>query len=180
MIKLKSLLVLCEEYREDTAIEKFIEALPKYGLRFHLPTIGDDFKPNPEAFSVGGTVYPTVTNANKTVKVALDRTDIFERDGRVWVGSASKQLINGFVMQAIVTDPEHRGRGEARETLKNLLKAADEASLTLKLEVAPIKNFIKRGQKNLTRNQLEKWYAKHGFEKNKNLSIMTRNPKNNL
>lgn len=167
MIKLKLLLL----EGDDAIIEKFISLLPKYGLEYHTPL------ESKHSFGWRGSIYPTVTDTAHTVKVGLDRTDIFGHNGSVWVGDSSRPMLNGYVVQAIVTDPEHRGKGRAKEALKSMLSAADEAGLLLKLEPVPMKDFIKRGDKKLSQSQLQKWYSKYGFEKSKEANIMTRNPR---
>lgn len=154
----------------DDIIEKFISLLPKYGMEYHAPE-------SEHSFHWRGSMYPTVTDKDHFVKIGLDRTNIFNRQGQVWIGDPSRPLLNGFVMQAIVTDPPQRGKGKARETLKALLQSADEAGLLLKLEPVPMKDFIKRGQKSMTKDQLRKWYGSHGFEKDPEANIMTRTPK---
>jgi GNAT superfamily N-acetyltransferase len=168
MIRLKSLIL--EKY-DDAVIEKFISLLPKYNLEYHSPQESE------HAFKWRGNIYPTITDKEKIVKVALDRTDIFSREGNVWVGDPSRPMLNGYVIQAIVTDPEHRGKGKASDILRRMIKAADEAGLKLKLEPVPMKDFIKKKEKKLTQPQLQKWYSKHGFEKDKGANIMVRNPK---
>lgn len=173
MIKLKTLII---ESIDDSVIEKFLSLIPKYGLEYHQPLANDDSL-NKNAFSWRGSTYPTITDKEHIVQVALDRTDIFGRDGHVWGADPSRPLVNGYVLQAIVTKPEHRGQGKAKDILKKILQAADEAGLLLKLEIAPMKDFIKRGDKKLSRTQLEKWYARHGFQKAKDVNIMTRMPK---
>lgn len=167
MIKLKSLLL----EGNDAIIEKFISLLPKYGLEYHTPL------ESKHSFEWRGSIYPTLTNKDHTVKVALDRTDIFGHNGSVWVGDSSRPMLNGYVIQAIVTDPEHRGKGKAKEVLKSILSAADEAGLLLKLEPVPMKDFIKQGDEKLSASQLQKWYSKNGFKKSKEANIMTRNPR---
>jgi len=167
MIKLKSLLL----EGDDPIIEKFISLLPKYGLEYHAPL------ESKHSFEWRGSIYPTVTDTSHTVKVGLDRTDIFGREGNVWVGDPSRPILNGYVIQAIVTDPEHRGKGKAKEALKSMLAAADEAGVLLKLEPVPMKDFIKKGEKKMSQSQLQKWYSKYGFEKSKDANIMTRLPK---
>jgi len=169
MIKLKTLM----NEGSDAMIEKFISLLPKYELEYHSPQESE------HAFKWNGGIYPTITDKDKIVKVALDRTDIFSREGSVWVGDPSRPLLNAYVIQAIVTDPEHRGKGKAREILKRILQCADEAGLLLKLEPVPMKDFIKKGQQKLTQPQLQKWYAKYGFEKEPNANIMIRKPSKN-
>lgn len=167
MIKLKTLL----HESTDNVIEKFISLLPKYDLEFHSWDNGPE-----KAFQWRGGTYPTVMDKEGKVKVALDRTDIFNHDGRVWMGDPSRPMLNGYVIQAIVTDPQHRGKGLASEILKRMIQAADEAGLLLKLEPVPMKDFIKKKEKGLTHVQLKKWYAKHGFEKEPDVNIMTRKP----
>lgn len=169
MVNLKSLIL----EHQDEIIEKFIALLPKYGLEFHSWDSGDKTL----TFQWRGGIYPTITDKDHTVKIGLDRTDIFSRDGNVWLGDPTHPLLNGYVIQAIVTNPEQRGKGKARETLKNVLAAADEAGLLLKLEPVPMKDFIKRGNKKLSRDQLIKWYSSNGFEKEKDANIMKRQPK---
>lgn len=171
MIKLKQLLIM--EDRKDEVIEKFLSLLPKYGLEFY----SWDNNPNDVAFHWRGGTYPTITDKEHQVKVALDTTDIFSRRGDVWVGDPSHPLVHGFVIQAIVTDPEQRRKGKAKETPNKVLQAADEAGLFLKLEPAPMKDFIKRGQKGMTIDQLRKWYGSLEFEKDPEANIMTRKPK---
>jgi GNAT superfamily N-acetyltransferase len=156
---------------DDAIIEKFIALLPKYGLEYHSPM------ESKHSFEWRGSVYPTVTDKDHTVKVGLDRTDIFGHDGQVWVGDSSRPLLHGYVIQAIVTDPEQRGKGRAKEVLRQLLVAADEAGLLLKLEPVPMKDFIKRREKKMSTPQLQKWYAKHGFEKSKDANLMIRSPR---
>jgi len=165
MIKMKPLLT-----EGDEVIEKFIALLPKYGLEYHVPQ-------SEHSFRWRGGMYPTVTDKDHIVKVGLDRTDIFNRNGQVWIGDPSRPMLNGYVIQAIVTDPEHRGKGKAREALKGILQAADEAGLLLKLEPVPMKDFVKRGQKGMSKDQLRKWYGGLGFEKHPEANIMTRKPK---
>lgn len=167
MIKLKTLL----KESNDAIIERFLVLLPNYGLEYHAPSESE------HAFKWRGSIYPTITDKDHTVKVGLDRTDIFGHDGSVWVGDSSRPLLHGYVIQAIVTDPEQRGKGKAKEVLKQMLAAADEAGLLLKLEPVPMKDFIKRGEKKMSTPQLQKWYAKHGFERSKDANIMTRSPK---
>jgi GNAT superfamily N-acetyltransferase len=169
MLKLKSLLL--KENRDDV-IERFKSLLPKYGLEFY----SWDNNPDNVAFQWRGGTYPTVTDKDRIVKVALDSTDIFSRRGEVWVGDPSRPMVHGFVIQAIVTNPEHRGKGKAKEMLRKVLAAADEAGLLLKLEPVPMKDFIKKGQKNVTKNQLQKWYGGMGFERDPEANIMTRKP----
>jgi GNAT superfamily N-acetyltransferase len=172
MIKLTQLI----KESEDSIIERFISLLPKYDLEFHSWDIGRE-----HAFQWRGNTYPTITDKEKIVKVALDRTDLFvRRPGEVWVGDPSRPLLNGYVIQAIITDPQHRGKGKASEILKRMLKAADEAGLLLKLEAVPMKSFIKRKQPKLSQPQLIKWYSKHGFEKHPESSLMVRKPKQPL
>lgn len=168
MIKLKSLL----KESNDIVIEKFISVLPKYGLEYHSPENSE------HAFKWRGGIYPTITDKEKLVKVALDRTDIFARDGNVWKGDPSRPLINGYVIEAIVTDPLHRRRGKATEILRRMIQAADESGLKLKLEPVSMVDFVKKGEKKASKIQLQKWYGKHGFEKDPDANIMTRNPKN--
>ena len=169
MIKLKSLL---KEY-DDTVIEKFISLLPKYDLEFYSWDSGKE-----NAFQWRGNTYPTITDKEKIVKVALDRTDLFvRRPGEVWLSDPSRPLLHGYVIQAIVTDPQHRGKGKASDILKRILRAADEAGLLLKLEIAPMKDFIKKKEKKLTTPQLQKWYSKQGFEKHPDANLMVRKPK---
>ena len=158
--------------RDDAIIEKFISLLPKYDLEFHSWDNGKE-----HAFQWRGGTYPTITDKDKIVKVALDRTDIFVRDNDVWVGDSSRPMLNGYVIQAIVTDPAHRGKGKAGEILRRIVKCADEAGLLLKLEAVPMKDFIKKKQSSMTKPQLIKWYSKHGFEKHPEASLMTRAPK---
>ena len=165
-----SLIKLMNESSDDSVIEKFISFLPKYGLEYHSPQESE------HAFKWRGGIYPTITDKDKKVKVALDRTDIFGRNGDVWVGDPSRPMLNGYVIQAIVTDPQNRGKGFATDILKRILKAADEAKLKLKLEPVPMGDFISKKQKGLTKPQLQKWYGKHGFEKDSKANIMTRNP----
>lgn len=166
MLKLKTLL-----YEDDEVIEKFISLLPKYDLEFHSWESGD------QAFHWRGNIYPTITDKEHIVKVALDRTDLFvRRPGEVWMGDPSRPLLHGYVIQAIVTDPEHRTKGKASEVLKRVLKAADEAGLLFKLEAAPMSDFIKRGKPKLSRDQLIKWYARHGFKKHPEANLMIREP----
>ena len=95
----------------------------------------------------------------------------------MWLGDPSRPLLNGYIIQAIVTDPQHRRKGKASEILKRILKAADEAGLLLKLEAVPMKDFIKQKTPKLSQPQLIKWYSKHGFEKHPDASLMTRKPK---
>ena len=169
MIKLKQLI----EESNDSIIEKFISLLPKYDLEFHSWDSGRE-----DAFQWRGNTYPTITDKEKIVKVALDRTDLFvRRPGEVWLGDPSRPLVHGYIIQAIVTDPQHRSKGKASEILKRILKAADEAGLLLKLEAVPMKDFIKKKQLKLTSPQLIKWYSKHGFEKHPEVSLMIRKPK---
>lgn len=171
MLKLRQLLIT--ENRKDEIIEKFISLLPKYGLEFY----SWDNNPDNVAFHWRGGTFPTITDKERIVKVALDSTDIFSRRGEVWVGDPTRPLVHGFVIQSIVTDPEHRGKGKAKEMLKKVLAAADEAGLLLKLEPVPMKDFIKRGQKSMSKDQLRKWYGSFGFEKDPEANIMTRKPK---
>jgi predicted GNAT family N-acyltransferase len=152
----------------DDVIEKFISLLSNYDLNYISPEQESAFKWN-------GSIYPTITDKDNIVKVALDRSNIFGHDGRVFIGS--HPMLNGYVIQAIVTDPNHRGQGKAREILKKILLAANESGLTLKLEPVPMKDFIKKGDKKLSQTQLQKWYSKYGFEKEKDVNIMTRMPK---
>ena len=101
------------------------------------------------AFEWRGNTYPTITDKDKIVKIALDRTDLFvRRPVDVWMGDPSRPLLNGYVIQAIVTDPEHRGKGKASDILRRILKAADEAGLLLKLEAVPMGDFIKKNNQN--------------------------------
>jgi GNAT superfamily N-acetyltransferase len=169
MIKLRTILTENNGTGQEL-LDKFIVSLDKYGLEYH----GTD---SPDAFRWRGNIYPTITNPEKTVKVGLDRTDIFDREGQVWVGDPTCPLLNGWVIQAIVTDPEHRGKGEASKVLSQIVKAADDNGIMFKGEPVPMKDFIKRGQQKLTRNQLIKWYKRHGFEPNERGNIITRNPK---
>ena len=90
MIRLKSLIL--EKY-DDAVIEKFISLLPKYNLEYHSPQESE------HAFKWWGNIYPTITDKEKIVKVVLDRTDIFSREGNVWVGDPADQLLNGYVIQ---------------------------------------------------------------------------------
>lgn len=161
---------LSETHTGQDKLDNFINSLSKYGLEYH----GTD---SPDAFKWRNSIYPTITNKEKTVKVGLDRTDIFDRNGDVWVGDPSHPLLNGWVIGAIVTDPEHRGKGEASKVLQQIVKAADECGIMFKGEPVAMKDFIKKGQKSLTRNQLIKWYQRHGFEPNERGNIITRNPK---
>lgn len=169
MIKLKSLI----KEHDDSVIEKFISILPKYDLEYHSWDSGD----KSATFQWRNGIYPTITDKDRIVKVGLDRTDIFGRNGNVYVGNSSRPLLNGYVVQAIVTDPQHRGKGKANEILKKILLAADEVGLLLKLEPVPMNDFIKKGDAKLSQPQLTKWYSKHGFEKQPDANIMTRNPK---
>jgi GNAT superfamily N-acetyltransferase len=168
MINLKQLL----KESDDTIVEKFLSLLPKYDLEFHSWDVGDAAI----AFRWRGSTYPTLTDKERIVKVALDRTNIFGHDGNVWIGDPSHPMLNGYVVQAIVTNPEDRGKGKAREILKRILAAADEAGLLLKLEPVPMKDFIKKGQPHLSRLQLQKWYGKYGFKKDPSANIMMREP----
>lgn len=166
MIKLKTLLT----ESNDAVIEKFISLLPKYGLEFHSP------RDSEHTFKWRAGIYPTITDKEHIVKVGLDRTDIFGRNGYVWIGDPSRPILNGYVIQAIVTDPKERGRGRAKEVLRQMIKCADEAGLLLKLEPVPMKDFIKKGERSLTKPQLQKWYSKYGFKKEPDANIMTRPP----
>jgi GNAT superfamily N-acetyltransferase len=170
MIKLKSLI---RENSSDAIIEKFIASLPSFGLEYHSWSAGDPSV----AVKWRGGVYPTITDAERLVKVALDRTDIFPHNGNVWVGDPSHPMLDGYVIQAIVTDPDHRGKGKAREMLKKVIAAADASGITLKLEPVPMKDFIKKKDQKLSQPQLTKWYAKYGFEKSPEANIMTRKPR---
>lgn len=161
-----------ESYSGDEVIDKFIALLPNYGLELHTWSVGD----KDVAFKWRGSTYPTITDKERSVKVALDRTDIYGHNGDVWMGSASQPLVNGYVIQAIVTDPAQRGKGKAKEMLKQVLRCADEAGLLLKLEPVPMKDFVKKGQASLTKKQLQQWYGRHGFHKDPEVNIMTRTP----
>lgn len=169
MIKLQSLL----KETDDNIIDRFIKSLPNYGLEFHSWDSGD----KNVTFKWKGGTYPTITDKDRIVKVALDRTDIFGHNGNVWLGDPSRPMLNGYVIQAIITDPKHRNKGKARDMLKKVLDAADAAGLLLKLEPVPMKDFIHKKDPKLTHSQLTKWYYRHGFEKSPDANIMTRNPK---
>ena len=68
MIKLKQLI----KKSKDSIIERFISLLPKYDLEFYSWDKGRE-----HAFQWRGSIYPTITDKEKIVKVALDRTDLF-------------------------------------------------------------------------------------------------------
>ncbi|HOT87954.1 MAG TPA: hypothetical protein PL028_00225 [Bacteroidales bacterium] len=163
---MKSLLI-----EEDGVIKKFISLLPKYGLEYHAPQ-------SKYSFRWQGHMYPTVTDKDHSVKIGLDRTDIFNRNGHVWVGDPTQPLLNGYVIQSIVTNPEQREKGKASEALKSMLQAADEAGLLFRLEPVPMKDFIGPGQKSMNTDHLINWYEKVGFKKLPLANIMIRNPKN--
>jgi hypothetical protein len=171
MIKLKSLI---KENSNDSKIESFIESLSSFGLEFHTWCIGDPSV----AIKWKGSTYPTITDSERIVKVALDRTDIFSHNGSVWVGDPNRPMLDGYVIQAIITDPKQRRKGKAKEMLNKVLAAADASGIKLKLEPVPMKDFIKKGEPSLTQLQLTKWYSKHGFRKSPDANIMTRYPKN--
>jgi len=167
MIRLKSLL------REsgDGIIDKFISILPKYGLEFHDPARSE------HAFRRHGYIYPTITDKDHTIKVALDRTDIYVYKGRVWLGDPSQPLKHGYVMQAMVTNPEYRNKGKAKEILKAITAAADEAGFILKLEPAPMIDLMNSKEKRkITTTFLKNLYGKHGFKLEPEGNIMTRIP----
>ena len=171
MIKLRTLI---NETKTDEVIEKFISLLPKYDLEFHSWNTSE----KGAALEWRGNTYPTITDKNRLVKVALDNTDIFNHNGHVWVGDPTRPILHGFVIQAIVTDPQHRGKGLASDILRRMLSAADEAKLKLKLEPIPMDSFInkKKKEKGLTKKELINWYIRRGFIKDPEANIMTRNP----
>jgi GNAT superfamily N-acetyltransferase len=142
---------------ECPIINKFVESLPKYNL-----LLCDTF--SPDALQCGGNIYPTIMNFDKSVKVGIDRTDIYEYKREVWTGDPAQPLIGALVLTAIVTVPKERGKGKASNVLNAICAAADEAGLTLKLEAIVIPAFAAGGRA-LTLDAIMAWYERYGFVK---------------
>jgi len=74
----------------------------------------------------------------------------------------------GYLLTRVNVPAEFRGKGYATQLLKQVLAAADEAQITLLLEVAPGIG------SSMTAEQLRAWYSRHGFLDWK--GIMRRKP----
>ena len=160
------------EEPQANRITAFLDAAPSEGLKYFRPA-------TEEALRWEGGIYPTISNESGTVKVALDRTDIFERkSGEVWRGDPTAPPPNTYIIQAVVTSPESRGTGEASAVMQRIINMADKSGLTLKLEPVPMKSFVQRGQKAMTKKQLVDWYKRLGFTQAKEGSdaVLIREP----
>jgi predicted GNAT family N-acyltransferase len=61
----------------------------------------------------------------------------------------------GWIITRINVPQQARGRGHARELLKQILEEADATQTTLWLEISP--------SDGLNYDELEAWYKRHGF-----------------
>jgi len=123
---------------------------------------------------IGNSSYITLISPDGKTKLAFS-TDVFgEQKGDVHRYLQNKK--DGFHIEAIVTDPKARGKGGASKMMKDVVEVADAVGTKLTAEIAPIKIFIKKGQKNLNKAELRKWYEKLGFESD-GISLIKRNPK---
>lgn len=143
--------------------QKLVKGMTDLGYRYEPPSL-DSRQANPNAVRIGGSVYPTFVSGDGAVKLAFDTTDIFEKNGEVWIGDPTAPIPDGIVGQAVITDPEKRGQGLASKVIKDLVKVADQYGLRLIFEPAQMKSEVKKGQKALSTKELVAWYKKLGFE----------------
>lgn len=138
--------------------------MPKRGFTFELPP--DNLNNATECIEIQNNIYPTLISQDKNVKLAITMSNLGERNGRVYsynlLGPAEK---NTIVIQAIVTDPQARNQGYASKALDQVVSAAAESGIVLKLEPGQISSILKsRKEMALTSKQLANWYKKKGFK----------------
>ncbi len=137
--------------------DEFFDAAEKEGFSVVEPS-------EEGAVKIGDAKYPTFVTEDKNVKIALTTTPIFVGHGnKVWNADPSERVPGEFVIGGIITEPGARGKGLASKALDQLLAAADKAGATLYGEPIPMKAFIGKGEKALTKEQLVKWYESKGF-----------------
>jgi GNAT superfamily N-acetyltransferase len=143
----------------------FVEAATAHGWTFE-PCGGWDkgWKPNPQAISVGGTVYPTLRDSSCEVQVGLDSIERYYHEGKVWLGCPTDARHDLIVIAAIVVSPGSRRKRFATEAMKSLIYIADEAWFDIELEAAPISAFKAKGQRQISTRKLRDWYKSFGFK----------------
>ena len=159
-----------------------------FGFTFERPDLGGGQESeslgariNPRCLSMGGSIYPTLVFANGAVKIALDPTEIYLRNGNVYVGDSSRYSPKQLTVAAIVTNPASRGQGLASQALQALHQAADKAGVTLLGEPVTMKAFVGKNDKSLNQKQLADWYQRHGWSSRypQSKQILWRQPQPN-
>jgi len=159
-----------------------------FGFTFERPDLGGGQESeslgariNPRCLSIGGSIYPTLVFANGAVKIALDSTEIYLRNGNVYVGDSSRYNPKQITVAAIVTDPASRGQGLASQALQALHQAADKAGITLLGEPVTMRAFVGKKDKSLNQKQLTDWYQRHGWSSRypQSKQILWRQPQSN-
>jgi hypothetical protein len=168
-------------------IESFKSNLEESGLKYLKPF---DFKKEGKIEDwekEGGIIhaesyYPTTRIGNTSIGFSTEGMALNRAGTGVLKMIDADVDKNGnkiFSIEAIKTDPEKRGTGDASKALKQITDIADNSGLTIQLEPTPIKDFIKSGEKKLSKQQLVEWYKKNGFVQKYegNDTILIREPK---
>jgi hypothetical protein len=168
-------------------IESFKSNLEESGLKYLKPF---DFKKEGKIEDwekEGGIIhaesyYPTTRIGNTSIGFSTEGMALNRAGTGVLKMIDADFDKNGnkiFSIEAIKTDPEKRGTGDASKALKQITDIADNSGLTIQLEPTPIKDFIKSREKKLSKQQLVEWYKKNGFVQKYegNDTILIREPK---
>lgn len=156
--------------------QRVSDAMQQRGWAVHLPR-DKQGKVDPLAVKIGKDTYPTIVSPDGKVRIALDATDLFERNGEVWNADPQEWKPDRLTVSAVITDPSARGRGLASAALKQLHEAADALGIRLVLEPRQMPDYA--GKQALTTEQLASWYKRLGYTQQKKGSnlILERQPR---
>jgi GNAT superfamily N-acetyltransferase len=142
--------------KSKTPVLDFVSAAVAAGWR-HEPHGRHEANPNALPFN-GATI------AADGVKACVGSLSLYYHDGRVWRGCpVADQSDTRIVLEAIVVDPDRRRAGVATRTIRELQDIAKSLGLELWVEATPIGRYKAKGQREISRRRLIKWYKGLGF-----------------
>lgn len=139
------------------------EAEPSSRIQAGLEKAGFTVAERGKGVAFGGQGFKTFISEDGNVKIAVDNAPIFVHRGDVRMGDPTDRTPNTLTVQGLIVEPDVRGQGLASKAMQELHKAADEAGITLVGQPGRMGDFVTKGQKSLSTEELVVWYKKLGW-----------------
>lgn len=165
-----------EQYPDSSILRIAAEASARDNWALAFPVMPGTHESNSDALQVGGSRYATLIGHGGAAKIALDATDLYLHNRRIWRACSAERDANRVTLTGIWVDPEHRRRGLGSHAMTLFCKWCDALGITAKLEAA---RFAPRGEwrNALNDTRLIKWYKSFGFVSDPAYpALMTRTP----